>query len=230
MKLLPPWLAAFEREGQAAHIRFTELFTRLLRDSKSRKLYTDTTTVSEHLLKEQSELGLSDIEIAWIAGTIFGAGADTSMAALTVFVLAMVLHPEVMRKAQAEIDRVVGRDRLPTSADHEHLPYIGALVKETLRWKPVAPLAVPRRVMEDDIYEGYFIPRGSIIIPNVWAMCHDPELYHNPTQFKPERYLSEDGQQEFNPSGVRDEAHTFGFGRRYVSMLHPLQYLQSKSL
>jgi len=72
----------------------------------------------------------------------------------------------------------------------------------------------PSDPTEDDVYEGYFVPRGSIIMPNVWAMCHDPELYPNPTQFKPERYLSEDGQHELKPCGVRDEAHVFGFGRR----------------
>lgn len=89
-------------------------------------------------------------------------------AALSVFILAMRLYPNVMKRAQAEIDDVVGRDRLPTFADRENLPYIRAIVKEVLRWRPVGPLGLPRRTSQDDVYEGYFIPKGSLVIANAW--------------------------------------------------------------
>ena len=82
----------------------------------------------------------------------------------------MLLYPDVMRKAQAEIDSVVGRDRLPTFSDRDQLPYIRALVKEVLRWKPITPLGLARRAVEDDVYQGYFIPAGSIIMTNVWCV------------------------------------------------------------
>ena len=80
----------------------------------------------------------------------------------------MALFPEAQRKAQEEIDRVVGTDRLPTFEDRENLPYVDALVKEALRWHPVVPMGVPHVTTEDDIYEGYFIPKGSILLPNIW--------------------------------------------------------------
>lgn len=84
----------------------------------------------------------------------------------------MILHPEVAKKAQAEIDTVVGRERLPSFADRERLPYVNALVQETLRWKPIAPLGVPRAAVQDDVYGGYFIPAGSIVISNLWYVCY----------------------------------------------------------
>ena len=84
--------------------------------------------------------------------------------------LAMVLHPEVQARAQAEIDAVVGRDRMPSFADRDALPYIRAVVRESLRWRMVGPLGVPRTTVQDDVYEGYFIPKGSVVLENIWAM------------------------------------------------------------
>lgn len=98
----------------------------------------------------------------------------------------MILYPDVARKAQAEIDTIVGLDRLPSFADREKLPYINALVLEVIRWHSVTPtgnllapwfcpsnlktesLGVPHRVTEDNIHEGYMIPKGTLIIPNIW--------------------------------------------------------------
>ena len=83
----------------------------------------------------------------------------------------MTLFPEVQRKAQEEIERVVGNDRLPGFDDRENLPYVDACVKEALRWHPVAPMGVPHQTTEDDIYEGYYIPKGALILPNIWYLC-----------------------------------------------------------
>ena len=80
----------------------------------------------------------------------------------------MALHPHVVRKAQEELDSVVGNERLPELSDRENLPYISALIKEVLRWTCPQPLSIPKRVMEDDIYNGWFIPAGATIIDNVW--------------------------------------------------------------
>ncbi|KAJ8086181.1 hypothetical protein PM082_005004 [Marasmius tenuissimus] len=99
----------------------------------------------------------------------------------------MTLHPEVLKKAQTEIDTVIGNDRLPGIEDRGQLPYIDALVKEVFRWNSVVPLGkflldaftkhfelkidrigVPHRSVQDDVHEGYFIPKGSLIIPNIW--------------------------------------------------------------
>ncbi|THC93362.1 hypothetical protein EYZ11_007154 [Aspergillus tanneri] len=124
--------------------------------------------------------------------------------------LAMILYPEAQEKAQEEIDRVVGTHRLPRFEDRDKLPYINALVKEILRWHPVGAIGFPHQVTEDDICEGYFIPKGAQVLPIVWSFTHDPDLYHDPMVFKPERFLArENYTPETNP-----EAFVFGFGRR----------------
>ena len=91
-----------------------------------------------------------------------------TISTLQSFFLAMSLNPDVQRKAQAELDAVVGPHRLPEYDDEESLRYMRALAKECLRWRSVVPLPVPHRSIEDDEYRGYFIPQGSIIISNIW--------------------------------------------------------------
>jgi cytochrome P450 len=92
-------------------------------------------------------------------------GSDTTLYA---FVQAMMVWPEVQKKAQEEIDRVVGPNRLPEVDDYPNLPYIRCCVKETLRWMPTVILGVPHSVIQDDTYNGWVIPKGATIINNVW--------------------------------------------------------------
>ena len=87
---------------------------------------------------------------------------------MSSFLLAMTAYPEVQRKCQAELDAVVGNDRLPTFEDRDHLPYLSAMLKEVIRWGPTAPLGVPHCIEQDDVHDGYFVPKGSIIIANIW--------------------------------------------------------------
>ncbi|QRV91293.1 cytochrome P450 family protein [Ceratobasidium sp. AG-Ba] len=104
-------------------------------------------------------------------------------------------------------------ERLPTYDDRESLPYLGALYKEVLRWHPVGPLAVPHCLdsEKDDVYRGMFIPRGCVVVPNVGAMLSNPEVYHDPEVFRPERFLGHDGRlPEPDP-----ERFIFGFGKRF---------------
>ena len=81
------------------------------------------------------------------------------------FFLAMTLYPDVQKKAQDELTRVIGAERLPTFEDHDSLPYIQAILLECLRWMAVTPLGLPHRVTVDDFYNGYFIPAGTLVIP-----------------------------------------------------------------
>lgn len=82
----------------------------------------------------------------------------------------MAMHKDIQERAQAELDSVVGPDRLPTFADRDSLPYINALVKEVLRWHVISPIGVAHRSDADDFYNGYLIPAGTLIIPNVWYL------------------------------------------------------------
>jgi cytochrome P450 len=157
---------------------------------------------------EKPEMDVDDIKGA--AGAVYAAGQDTTWATLMVFILNMVLHPEVQLKAQEILDRVVGKARLPTFEDRPHLRYINYVVQETLRWCPVSPVGVPHRSFTDDTYQGYFIPAGSYVFANARAMTHDEGTYRDPDSFDPDRYIpvSEGGRGEPIPVGH------FGFGRR----------------
>ncbi|KAF8157103.1 cytochrome P450 [Crassisporium funariophilum] len=163
-----------------------------------------------------NEEGHHDI-VKDIAGIVFVGGSSTTIATLHTFFLAMLCFPDAQTKAQQEIDRVVGRERLPDFSDEPHLPYLAALLKEVNRWRPAGPLGIPHLLDKDDEYNGYLIPAGSIIIGNVWAMLQNESDYPDPATFKPERFLK-DGQ--LNPE-IRDPATVaFGFGRRACPGAH----------
>ena len=91
-----------------------------------------------------------------------------TFAVLQFFFLAMVLYPDVQKRAQAELDAVVGPDRLPSWEDRNSLPYLNALIKEVLRWQNVAPFGFPHYTTEDIEYRGYFIPKGTLLFPQIW--------------------------------------------------------------
>ncbi|KAJ7711951.1 cytochrome P450 [Mycena metata] len=146
------------------------------------------------------------------ASVIFMAGSDSTLATVNTFILAMLANPDAQKKAQEQIDSVTGQTRLPDFSDEEALPYVSALVKEIVRWRPVVPIAVPHFLAVEDEYRGFRIPANSIIIGNVSAILHDEE----PDSFRPERFLL-DGK--LNPE-VRDPQATFGFGRRICPGRH----------
>ncbi|KAJ5128334.1 uncharacterized protein N7443_005455 [Penicillium atrosanguineum] len=143
----------------------------------------------------------------WTAASLYTGGADTTVSSINCFYLAMAIFPNVQRRAQEEIERVVGQNKLPSIEDRVNLPYINAMVKEVLRWHPVAPMGIPHMSTADDTYEKYFIPKGSLVLANIWAMMHDPEVYPNPMEFQPERFLGETPAPD-------PHAIAFGFGRR----------------
>lgn len=92
------------------------------------------------------------------------------------FFLAMTLYPEFFKKAQQEIDGFLGQERLPEFSDRPSLPYINAIIQELLRWNPVTPLATPHRLMTDDVYNGMFMPKGSLVIGNAWYPDYSFEI------------------------------------------------------
>ncbi|KAG2366934.1 cytochrome P450 [Suillus spraguei] len=171
---------------------------------------------TSNLLEGRTLSAEEDHTVKWSAHALYSGGADTTVSAIYSLFLAMTLFPDAQKKAQAEINAVVGADRLPSFADRDSLPYIEALVKEVLRWNVVAPTGIAHCASEDDIHDGYYIPKGSLIIPNIWFMLNDPRTYANPSQFKPERFLDNDGEDpEPEPRTM-----CFGFGRRICPGLH----------
>jgi len=108
------------------------------------------------------------------------AGSETTSQALNNTIVGLLSNPEAVAACHAELDRVVGDDRTPTFEDIPQLPYIWALVKETMRWRPTTKLGMNHYVIEDNWYEGYFIPKDSVVILNQWALHYDEEQFPEP--------------------------------------------------
>jgi cytochrome P450 len=126
------------------------------------------------------------------------------------FFLAMTVFPDVQTKASEEINREIGKDRLPIAADRSKLPYIEAVMKETHRWHLVLPMCLPHCSTQEDTCRGYRIPKGSILLPNNWHFTHDPKVYPDPMVFRPERHLETPTHKaEPDPRNC-----IFGYGRR----------------
>ncbi|KAJ7252466.1 cytochrome P450 [Mycena rebaudengoi] len=169
--------------------------------------------IDENQHREHQEKVIQDT-----AGMMYAAGFDTTRAALGTFILAMLANPDVQKRAQEEIDTVVHEGHLPSFDDEESLPYVSALVKEVLRWKPAIPITA-HAVAVEDTYRGYRIPAGSIVIANTWAMLYDEIAYPDPDKFNPDRFLL---NGRLNPA-VRDPSLVFGFGRRVCPGRHMAQ-------
>lgn len=162
-----------------------------------------------------------DFDLRWTANSMYAAGIDTTFTLVLQFFLVMREYPDAMAKAQKEIDSVVGSDRLPTFADRKNLPYVEALFNECLRYSVGVPLALPHRLMEDDIYEGMFIPKGTLVFANIWNISRDETVFKDPHLFNPERYLE---PVDDEMAKRRDpKTFTFGFGRRICPGRHLVQ-------
>ena len=177
--------------------------------------------VEQHLNKTENGTLDEDLETAIkrTAAVMYAGAADTTVSSIHSFILAMVLFPEVQRKAQEEIDTVVGTGRLPEFEDRGKLSYVDALVKETLRWLPVAPTGIPHMADDEINYRGFCIPKGAYLVPGTWWFLHDPQTYSNPSCFDPDRYL--EPRHEPDPA-----EHAFGYGRRIC----PGKYLADETL
>jgi len=226
LKHVPEWFpgAGFKKRGRELQKNNTAAITapfQYVKDSMAKGLHASS-VASRILERWQGDDEMESLALS-VSGQAYFGGADTTAYILLTFIYAMILHPDVVRKAHEEIDRVVGQDRLPNFSDKPFLPYIGAIINEVNRWRPVAPLGVAHSVMEDDVYEGMFIPAGSIVVGNAWALFHDPNVYKNPETFNPERFLK-DGK--LDPHVVTPDDAMFGFGRRIC----PGRHLASESL
>lgn len=176
-------------------------------------------------LREQESIPLSETHFSYIPASLFGAGSDTTASTLCSAFLGLVTHQNVMKTAQKELDDVIGPNRTPSFADEAKLPYIRALCKEVLRWRPVAVLGgTPHASTEGDTYEGWYIPPGTTILGNSWAINLNPEYYPDPHRLDPVRFLSD---SELAMLGIKEQPYrgqkihpakaghsSFGWGRR----------------
>lgn len=208
LAMLPRWLNPFAHSIRDLTRASGKYFTMLTREAAAAR---PDSGLAKVLVGTQDKAGVSDIEIANIASNVIGGGVDTTAGTTTTFILAMCVFQDAQAKAHEELDRVVGRDRMPGPEDAPHLPYIAAMVKETLRWRTVTILAgIPHAPLVDDVYEQYTIPKGTTILGNIWAVHRHPRDFAGPDRFRPERYLN--GLER--PYPVPRGHHAFGFGRR----------------
>ncbi|KAL4264953.1 cytochrome P450 family protein [Pleurotus pulmonarius] len=169
----------------------------------------------EKVLDHPNHFDMTIEEIRGMSRLLMDGGVETSASYIQNFVLALACHPACQDKAQAEIDRVIGGERIPTLEDFDDLPYLRALIKEVHRFRPVLPGAVPHMAARDIRYKEHLIPEGAIIVMNTWGIFHDTDVFENPDKFDPERYIkSEYGIKDGASSdGIRDTL-PFGAGRR----------------
>ncbi|KAI0753652.1 cytochrome P450 [Fomes fomentarius] len=219
LRYVPSWMpgAAWKRKGEAYRANMDQMTDTPHRFVKEQMAAGTAIPSFTSAMLATNPSPAEEYNIKMSAASIYSGGADTTVSAELTLILAMSLWPAVQRKAQVELDAVVGHDRLPTYADVAHMPYLNAIYLEVLRWNQVVPLGVPHAALEDDFYEGYYIPKGSIVCVNQWNILHDPEIYENPFTFNPDRFLpGPNGKEpEMDPRKV-----AFGFGRRICPGLH----------
>ncbi|KAI1616855.1 cytochrome P450 [Exophiala viscosa] len=169
---------------------------------------------AKKVFDEAPKYGLSEMEIASLNGNLFGAGSDTSSSTLITFILACCAFPEVLPKAWEELDRVVGSHRSPSLDDD--LPYIRAFMKEVFRWRSVAIIGgQPHAPIQDDVYNGWYIPKNTWVQGNVWAIHRNEKDFPEPDRFCPERYFED--HPLHRPFPNEKGYMTFGWGRRVCS-------------
>ncbi|KAI0753232.1 CyP450 monooxygenase [Daedaleopsis nitida] len=218
LKHIPSWFPGVRFRRQAAYWRERYVEVRNKPFEAAMAMMGrggDDCSVSATMIRHAEDEGTASTEYEEIAknvtAAIFLGGADTTIATVRLFFLAMMKFPAAQQAAQKELDAVVGPDRLPQFSDRASLPYVQGLIQECTRWSPILPLALPTTSVADDVYNGYRIPAKSTIIVNTWAITRDPDLYPDPERFAPERFLK-NGQ--FNPGSLDPRAFVFGMGRR----------------
>ncbi|MCL7031228.1 hypothetical protein MKW94_025874 [Papaver nudicaule] len=163
------------------------------------------------LLDLEKDDSLSDSDMVAVLWEMIFRGTDTVAILLEWILARMVLHPDIQSKAQAEIDSVVGASRLVSDSDLPSLPYLLAIIKETLRVHPPGPLLSWARLAIHDVHIGdNFIPAGTTAMVNMWSITHDEKIWSEPNEFKPERFVDED----VSIMGTDLRLAPFGSGRR----------------
>ncbi|PCH40323.1 cytochrome P450 [Wolfiporia cocos MD-104 SS10] len=225
---LPDMLAPWRAEACKKHTYEIAFYSRLLQEVKERMDKGEPLECfAARLWEDVEKNGLDEISMAYVAGSAFEAGTDNTAGTILWFLVAMLHSPDAMKKAQAELDRVLGPEghTPPSFKNLQDLPYCAALVKEVFRWMPVAPVGGPHVSLKDDTYKGYQIAASTTIMPNVWAVHHNETDYPDAFKFRPERFVPAVGSK-VETEYLNEGHYGFGFGRRTC----PGQYLASKSV
>lgn len=219
-----PWLRYFPGYLKSTGVQKwaddeLDLFVGALRDVKARLASKQPVAdcFAKYLLEHQREFNLEDDEIAYLCGSVFGAGSDTSSSAITICVMAAAVFPDQAARVRAELDKVAG-GRMPSfdELDIESAPILRAFIAESFRWRPVSSGGFQHKTTADIVYRGQLVPAGAAIIPNHWAI-HRDEAYYGPDveAFNLDRWLDADGAFKTSMKHVQ-----FGMGRRVCPGQH----------
>ncbi|KAE8707439.1 Flavonoid 3'-monooxygenase [Hibiscus syriacus] len=157
---------------------------------------------------------LTDIEIKALLLNMFIAGTETTPSTVEWTMAELIRHPMIMARVHQELDSVVGLDRLVSELDLPNLTYLQAVMKETFRLHPAAPMSLPRIAADSCEINGYHIPKGATLLVNVWAIGRDPNEWSDPLEFRPERFLPGGEKPNADVKGNDFEIIPFGAGRR----------------
>ncbi|EED12796.1 cytochrome P450, putative [Talaromyces stipitatus ATCC 10500] len=210
LNILPSCLAPWKKTAEA----FYHLEKALHLGNMQTALASKSWNWAKEFLASKEASEMSDIELAYNVGILADAGLDTTSVQMRMFTLGVISYPEFVTKAQQELDEVIGLDQLPTLEDEPDLPYVTAVMKESLRWRSIVPGGIPHATLEEDDYLGYRIPKGATIISLFWAMALDENTFDRPLEFRPERWL------EVPESGKERFVNFFGYGRRICTGRH----------
>ncbi|KAJ1289839.1 hypothetical protein BS78_02G195700 [Paspalum vaginatum] len=218
-----PWLDWMDLQGYIKRMKkLSKMFDRFLehvveehdqrrrRDGKS-FVANDMVDVLLQIADDPTlEVELNRESVKAFTQDLIAGGTESSAVTVEWAISELLKKPEVIAKATEELDRVIGRGRWVTEKDIPSLPYVDAIVKETMRLHPVAPMLVPRLSREDTTVAGYDIPAGTRVLVSVWSIGRDPELWEAPEEFMPERFLG----SKLDVKGQDYELLPFGSGRR----------------
>ncbi|KAJ7665191.1 cytochrome P450 [Mycena polygramma] len=216
LRFVPQWFpgASWKKKAKLYHDTLQDMLDKPYMWVKEQmKLGTSISCVVSDLLTSSDA---DEHSIKWAAAGLYSGGAETTEVLIRTLFLALLLHPEAQRKAQQELDTVLGHCTAPRLADRPRLPYVEALISEIQRNYPIGAGGLPHVVTEDDVHNGFLIPKGSIIVTNNRMFYHDSKLYADPETFSPERFIeSPTHAKERDPSDI-----LFGFGRRVCPGVH----------
>ncbi|KAF5307365.1 hypothetical protein FQR65_LT07082 [Abscondita terminalis] len=148
-------------------------------------------------------------QLIWTIADYFLPSPNVIGPSLSMLWMHLCMFPEIHVRVQEEVDRVVGRSRLPTLDDRKNMPYTEAVIRESLRFDPVFTINTARRCTEDTTLGGYFIPKNTLLLISIWNANHDPKVWTDPDVFKPERFLDDEDNLL-----KKDNILSFGGGKR----------------
>ncbi|XP_022978033.1 cytochrome P450 81E8-like [Cucurbita maxima] len=203
------WISkAFERKLLKLGKRMDTFLQGLIDQLRSNK-EEGRNTMIDHLLslQESDPTYYNDQIIKGMVQVLLLAGTETSAVTMEWALAHLLNNPEILKKAREEVDTQIGQEQLVDESDASELPYVQAVVLETLRLNPASPLLVPHLTSDDCTISNYEIPRDTIVLVNAWAIHRDPNQWEDPTRFNPDRHLESEGDMLY-------KLVPFGVGRR----------------